>query len=81
MSTLERGAYLGQTTLVRHAVTWSSVALDEVTLVRVSREAIERVVQRNPVLLQEFGRSMDERQASVLRALSGDPEPAHSVEA
>jgi CRP-like cAMP-binding protein len=81
VSTLERGAYIGQTTLVRHAVTWSSVALDEVTLVRVSREAIERVVQRNPVLLQEFGRSMDERQASVLRALSGDSGPTYSVEA
>jgi small-conductance mechanosensitive channel/CRP-like cAMP-binding protein len=80
VGTLEQGAYLGQTTLVRHAVTWSSVALDEVTLVRVSREAIERVVQRNPLLLQEFGRSMDERQSSVLRALSGDSEPTYSVE-
>lgn len=80
VGTLEEGAYLGQTTLVRHPVTESSVALDEVTLVRVTREAIERVVQRNPVLLQEFGRSMDERRASVLRALTGDPERTQSAE-
>ena len=72
VGTLEEGAYLGQTTLVRHPVTESSIALDEVTLVRVEREAIEAVVQRNPLLLQEFGRSIDERRASVLRALAGD---------
>lgn len=75
VGTLEEGAYLGQTTLVRHPVAESSVALDEVTLVRVER-AIEEVVQRSPALLHEFGRSIDERRASVLRALAGDPESA-----
>jgi len=74
VGTLEEGAYLGQSTLVRHPVTDSAVALDEVTLVRVARDAIERVVQRSPVLLQEFGRSIDERRAGVLRALAADPE-------
>ncbi|MFM9035464.1 MAG: mechanosensitive ion channel family protein [Mycobacterium sp.] len=69
---LEEGAYLGQSTLVRHPVVGSYFALDEVALVRVRREAIERVVQNNPVLLQEFGRSMDERRATVLRAMTGD---------
>ena len=68
--TLESGAYLGQSTLIRHPVTGSSFAYDEVTLIRVERDAIERVVQRNPLLLQEFGRSIDERRASVLRALA-----------
>ena len=80
VGTLERGAYLGQTTLVRHPVTESSVALDEVTLIRVSRESIERAVQRNPLLLQEFGRSLDERRADVLRALAGDAEQTQTVE-
>lgn len=70
IGTLEQGGYLGQSTLVRHPVPCSSFALDEVTLVRVDREAIERVVQKNPVLLQEFGRSIDERRASILRALA-----------
>lgn len=70
---LEEGAYLGQSTLVRHPVAGSYFALDEVSLVRVRREAIERVVQNNPVLLQEFGRSIDERRATVLRAMTADP--------
>ena len=67
---LEEGSYLGQTTLVRHSAIGSAYALDEVTLVTVQRDAIERVVQRNPLLLQEFGRSIDERRAKVLRALN-----------
>lgn len=67
---LEEGSYLGQSTLVRHPAAGTSYALDEVTLVRVEREAIERVVQNNPILLQEFGRSIDERRASVLRAMA-----------
>ncbi len=76
VGTLEEGAYLGQSTLVRHPVAESAIALGEVTLVRVGRDAIEEVVQRSPALLQEFGRSIDDRRASVLRALAGDPESA-----
>jgi small-conductance mechanosensitive channel/CRP-like cAMP-binding protein len=74
VGTLEEGAYLGQSTLVRHPVIGSYFALDEVTLIRVRREAIEQVVQRDPVLLQEFGRSIDERRASVFRALADSSE-------
>jgi small-conductance mechanosensitive channel/CRP-like cAMP-binding protein len=74
VGTLEEGSYLGQSTLVRHPVIGSYFALDEVTLVRVRREAIEQVVQRDPVLLQEFGRSIDERRASVFRALADSSE-------
>ncbi|MEI6251409.1 MAG: mechanosensitive ion channel family protein [Mycobacteriaceae bacterium] len=70
--TLEEGSYMGQSTLVRHPTAGSYHALDEVTVVRVERDAIEKVVQRNPLLLQEFGRSIDERRATVLRALSDD---------
>lgn len=69
---IERGAFLGQSTLIRHPVSGSSFAVDEVTVLRVTREAIEAVVKRNPVLLQEFGRSIDERRAAVLRALADD---------
>jgi small-conductance mechanosensitive channel len=69
---LDEGAYIGQSTLVRHPTAGSYVALDEVTLVRVEREAIEKLVQRNPLLLQEFGRSIEERRATVSRALHDD---------
>ena len=69
VGTLETGSYLGHSTLIRHPVTGSSFALDEVTLVKVDRDAIEKVVQNNPQLLQEFGRSIDERRARVLQAI------------
>jgi small-conductance mechanosensitive channel len=77
---IEPGGFLGQTTLVRQAVTGSMFALDEVTLIYVDREAIERVVQKSPALLYEFGRSIDERRASVLRALAGNTSTAQSTD-
>ena len=64
---IEVGGFLGQSTLIRQPVTGSTFALDEVTLVHVEREAIERVVQKSPALLNEFGRSIDEWRAAVLR--------------
>ena len=76
--TLEEGSYIGQSTLVRHPTAGSYYALNEVALVRVDRDAIEKVVQRNPLLLQEFGRSIEERRATVLRALTIDTDGAVS---
>lgn len=72
VGTIDRGAFLGQSTLIRHPVAGSSFAVDEVTVVRVDREAIAAVVKGNPQLLAEFGRSIDERRAKVLEALGGD---------
>jgi hypothetical protein len=43
-----------------------------VTLIRIAREGIEDVVAANPLLLQEFGRAIDERRARVLGALTND---------
>lgn len=80
VTTIGEGSLLGQSALIRHPVTGSSYAADELTVVRVEREAIERVVQRNPVLLQEFGRSIDEHRAAVLRAMADDSEPASSAD-
>lgn len=80
--TLEEGGYLGQSTLVRHPTAGSYIALDEVTLIRVERDAIERAVQRDPLLLQEFGRSIEERRITVLRAVAedaGDTEDAEDT--
>lgn len=77
---IEVGGFLGQSTLVRQPVSGSTFALDEVTLVHVEREAIERVVQKSPSLLSEFGRSIDERRASVLRALADNASSAQSAD-
>ena len=70
VGTFEAGTFIGQSTLIRHPVTGSVLAYDEATLIHVHRDAIERVVQKNPVLLQEFGRSIDEHRSAVLRALA-----------
>ncbi|MUL67575.1 hypothetical protein BOO86_24095 [Mycobacterium sp. CBMA 234] len=66
---LEEGGYLGQSTLTRQPVIGCAHALDEVTVVQVERAHIEMVVQRNPVLLQEFGRAIGDRRARAQRAL------------
>ena len=43
---------------------------DEVTVAEVERAHIEALVMRNPTLLQDMGRVIDERRANVRRALS-----------
>lgn len=70
VGTHERGAFFGQSTLTRQPATGSYYALDEVMVVRVDRDAIEKVLHNNPVLLQEFGRAIDERRERVTRVLA-----------
>ena len=68
--TLEEGDFLGQTALTREPVTASAYALDEVTVLQLARDHIEQLVGQKPVLLQEIGRSIEDRRADVRRAIS-----------
>lgn len=68
--TLEEGDFIGQTTLTREPVRTDAVALGEVTVVQIEREYIEELVSRKPLLLQEIGRAIEERRATVRRALA-----------
>ena len=70
VGTIEQGSFFGQSTLTRQPVTGSMFALTELTVVRVQREAIEKVLHANPVLLQEFGRAIDERRKRVQMVLA-----------
>jgi small-conductance mechanosensitive channel len=72
VGTLEVGSFLGQSTLTRQPVIGCAHAIDEVTVVQIGRERIETLVQRNPLLLQEFGRTIEGRRANVRRALAAD---------
>ena len=72
--TLERGDFLGQTALTRESVTAAAYALDEVTMLQIEREYIEELVARKPVLLQDIGRAIEERRASLRRALAAADE-------
>ncbi|MGY4712813.1 mechanosensitive ion channel domain-containing protein [Mycolicibacterium sp. CBM1] len=70
VGTLEKGSFIGQTTLTRQPVIGSTYAVGEVTVVSVGRDQIERIVHENPLLLQEFGRAIEQRRAHVLRAVA-----------
>ena len=67
---LEKGDFIGQTALTRERVTAAAYALDEVTVLQIGREHIEELVARKPVLLQDFGRTIEERRATLRRALA-----------
>ncbi|OBA98208.1 hypothetical protein A5662_16310 [Mycobacteriaceae bacterium 1482268.1] len=70
LRTLEQGDFLGQTTLTREPVAAGAIALEEVTVLLVDREQIEDLVARKPLLLQEIGRTIEDRRADLRRALS-----------
>ena len=67
--TLEEGDFLGSTALTREPVSSGAFALEEVTVLQIDREHIEELVTRKPLLLQEIGRTIEERRQDVLRAL------------
>jgi small-conductance mechanosensitive channel len=67
---LEEGDFLGQTTLTREPVKARAYAMDEVTVLQLGRDRIESLVDEKPVLLQEIGRTIEERRASMRRALA-----------
>lgn len=73
---LEESSFLGQTTLTRQPVLGWGYALDEVTVVYLDRDLIATVIHQNPILIQEFGRTIEERRANLIRAVMPDPEPA-----
>jgi len=67
--TQDEGSFLGQSTLTRQPVLGSAYAAGEVTVVFVARDKIADLVQRNPLLLQELGQTIEERRAHVRRAM------------
>jgi small-conductance mechanosensitive channel/CRP-like cAMP-binding protein len=67
--TQDEGSFMGQSTLTRQQALGSAYAVGEVAVVYVGRDMIADLVQRNPLLLQELGRTIDERRAHVRRAI------------
>ncbi|BBX72874.1 mechanosensitive ion channel [Mycobacterium shinjukuense] len=68
ISTLGEGAFLGMTALTRQPNPARAVALEEVTVLEIDRDHLEPVVMSKPMLLQELGRLIDERQTKAQRA-------------
>lgn len=68
--TLDEGDFVGSTTLTREPVTSGAYAAEEVTVLQIERSDIEDLVLRKPLLLQEIGRTIEERDDDVRRALA-----------
>jgi small-conductance mechanosensitive channel len=68
--TLEEGDFVGSTTLTREQVQSGAYAADEVTVLQIERAELADLVTRKPLLLQEIGRSIEERHEDVRRALA-----------
>ncbi|MGE2735186.1 mechanosensitive ion channel domain-containing protein [Mycolicibacterium vaccae] len=78
---LERGDFLGQTTLTREAVLATAFALEEVTVLEFPRDVIERLVRRKPILLQVIGTAIADRRARERRLMAAaDDHPAAADE-
>jgi hypothetical protein len=71
---VDEGDFIGSTALTREPVTSSAYAASEVTVLQVERETMEQLVLRKPLLLQEIGRTIEERKDEVQRALSAAQE-------
>jgi small-conductance mechanosensitive channel len=67
---LDAGDFLGSTALTREPVTSGAYAVDEVTVLQIEREHVEQLVLRKPLLLQEIGRTIEDRNVDVRRALA-----------
>ncbi|MEE6178588.1 mechanosensitive ion channel family protein [Mycobacterium sp. 050134] len=72
ISTLAEGSFLGLTALTRQPNLASAYALEEVTALEIDREHLEHLVMREPLLLQNFGRILEERRNKVRRVGRGD---------
>ncbi|MEB3983382.1 mechanosensitive ion channel family protein [Mycobacterium sp. 663a-19] len=72
ISTLMQGSFLGLTALTRQPNMASAYALEEVTALEIDREHVEHLVMREPLLLQNFGRILEERQSKVRQARRGE---------
>lgn len=72
IATLKKGTFLGLTALTRQPDPAGAVALEEVTALQIGREHLEQVVMNKPMLLQELGRVIDERQRKAQQAIRRD---------
>jgi small-conductance mechanosensitive channel len=72
ISMLVEGSFLGLTALTRQPNTASAYALGEVTALEIDRENVEHLVMREPLLLQNFGHILEERQSKVRQARRGE---------
>jgi small-conductance mechanosensitive channel len=72
IGTLGEGATLGLTALTRQPNLGGAYALEEVTVLEIDRENVERIVSAKPELLQDLGRLIDERRRNASQTTGRD---------
>jgi small-conductance mechanosensitive channel len=72
---LHPGDFLGQSALTREATPTSVHALEETTMLQVDRDFLEELVTRNPLLLHQMSRLLDEPRTDTGRAATGTSVP------
>jgi CRP-like cAMP-binding protein len=72
VGTLAESGFLGVTALTRQPNPGGAYALEEVTVLEIDREHLEQLVMSKPMLLQDLGRLIDERQEKADRATRRD---------
>src|SRR6185437_9059944 len=65
VGTLDEGSFLGATALTRQPNLASAQAIGEVTALEIAREHIVDLVTSKPLLMQDLGRTIDDRRARV----------------
>ena len=73
VSTLQQGSFIGITALTRQANLAGAYALEEVTALEIDREHLEKIVMSKPLLLQDLGRLIEERQRKARRVTRREP--------
>jgi small-conductance mechanosensitive channel len=69
VGTMDEGSFLGVTALTRQPNLTDAHAVEEVTALQIDRTHLVDLVMGKPLLLQELGRTVDEREARVRQAL------------
>ncbi len=69
VSTINEGSFLGLNALTRQPNLAGAYALEEVTALEIARDYLEEIVMRKPLVLQDLGRIIDERQTKVHQAV------------
>ena len=80
VSTLHPGDFIGQTALTREPVVGSAYALGEVTVLKIGRDTLEKLVFRKPELLQDLSQAIDERKERAREAAAHDEESSADVD-
>jgi CRP-like cAMP-binding protein len=69
VGTMDEGSFLGVTALTRQPNLTDAHAIDELTALQIDRTHLVDLVMGKPLLLQDLGRTVDERRAKVDQAL------------